>query len=169
MESVRLQESRLPPFVLVLATVLAVPIPAAFAYVGIWLIHHHVAEHQELGKGTLSSGVVMLLVSAFLVVKFWYPVRYRAFLSVMYELTSQGVTFTRGSETSFIAWHDFNSAKYSPLFSILVLRSALLETPLVVFVPTEERAKDGTIGKGAFVKRLLETKMDARYRVAWFP
>jgi len=55
------------------------------------------------------------------------------------------------------------------LFSILVLRSALLETPLVVFVPTEERAKDGTIGKGAFVKRLLETKMDARYRVAWFP
>ncbi len=73
------------------------------------------------------------------------------------------------STNRLVQWHEFESAEYLPLFSILRLRSAAIPELVVIFVPNEERAKDGSIGKGAFVRHLVETQMGRNFKKRWLP
>jgi hypothetical protein len=169
-ESVEIFKSRREAIFTLIAIPVSVLIAIVMVTLGIWggvlNLRGDIQPEfiESVGLVLLVTTGVSMMVSAVMWARYL-----RSLLWTRYVLDSQGITIGTAFAETRVSWHDVEVGEYLRPFDLIRFRSKHIQGDMVIDLPRDERSSDGSLGRRPFIMRLVESKMEGRFKRRWFP
>jgi hypothetical protein len=143
--------------------------PVTLLVASVWVFTLVAQGDRQVGDRAIIAAPIVSLVAIWWLAMSWQWIRYKYALWNRYVFDSRGVLIESGESKVFVPWHEFESAEYLPLFSLLRLKTAAIASPVVIFEPNGPGHRGCPAGRWKITKVLVGSQMSGRFKKRWLP